>query len=41
MIMLLLGKVDDDNFNLDIYHPLSVVQAFGIVLTMFDFKLAS
>ena len=39
-MMLLLGKVDDDNFNLDIYYPLSVIQAFGIVLSTFDFKLA-
>lgn len=41
MILLLLGKVDDDNFNLDVCYPLSVLQAFGIVLSMFDFKLAS
>ena len=39
--MMLLGKVDDDNFNIDICHSLSVLQAFGIVLSAFDFKLAS
>ena len=33
------GKIDDNRFSLEVVHPLSVFQAFGIVMSEFDFKL--
>ena len=33
------GCVSDDMFTLDCQHPMCAVQAFGIALSSFDFKL--
>ena len=40
-IMLQFGKMDKDVFALDIQHPLSPLQAFGIALSGVDSKLVS
>ncbi|EAR90133.1 Tub family protein (macronuclear) [Tetrahymena thermophila SB210] len=40
MILLQFGRVGDDAFNMDVMHPLSLVQAFGICLSSFDYKIA-
>lgn len=37
---LLFGRVSDDVFHLDVKYPLSPLQAFNIVLSSFDYKLA-
>lgn len=37
---MLFGRVGTDMFNMDVEYPLSPVQAFGIVLSSFDFKFA-
>jgi len=39
-IIMQLGKIDKDIFNLDFRYPLSALQAFGIALSSFDCKLA-
>jgi hypothetical protein len=38
--VLLFGRVGDDIFNVDIQYPLSPLQAFGIILSSFDYKIA-
>lgn len=35
-VVFLLGKVNDEEFNLDFSWPISPVQAFSIALTSFD-----
>lgn len=37
-LMLQLGKVGKDCFNMDFQYPLSMLQAFAICLTRFDTK---
>jgi hypothetical protein len=39
-VILQLGKKSDHEYNVDIRHPLSPIQAFAIVLSAFDYKLA-
>lgn len=34
------GRVGVDSFSLDYQYPLNAVQAFGIALSSFDFKIA-
>eukprot|EP00826_Nyctotherus_ovalis_P029851 TRINITY_DN2367_c0_g4_i2.p1 TRINITY_DN2367_c0_g4~~TRINITY_DN2367_c0_g4_i2.p1 ORF type:complete len:118 (-),score=43.22 TRINITY_DN2367_c0_g4_i2:134-487(-) len=36
-IVMQFGRVDDDLFNMDISWPLSVLQAFGISISAFDY----
>lgn len=38
---LLMAKQGDNDFALDVGHPLSPMVALGIVITGFDFKLAT
>ncbi len=37
--MLIFGKVKDDTFVMEFKHPLSLMQAFGIAMSEFDFKI--
>lgn len=37
-ILLQMGKVGRDCFNMDVQHPLSILQAFAICLSRFDTK---
>jgi len=39
-IVLQFGKVGKNTFTMDFQYPLSVMQAFSICLSAFDFKLA-
>jgi len=39
-IIMQLGKIDQDVFNMDFRYPLSALQAFGIALSSFDCKIA-
>ncbi|KAI8899415.1 tubby C-terminal-like domain-containing protein [Globomyces pollinis-pini] len=39
-IALQFGRVNDETFTVDIRYPFSLFQAFGIVLTSFDAKIA-
>jgi tubby-related protein 1 len=39
-VYLQFGRVGDDAFNMDVRWPMSLAQAFAIVLSSFDFKLA-
>jgi tubby-related protein 1 len=39
-IILQFGKTGKDSFSMDYQYPLSAIQAFGIVLSSFDAKLA-
>ena len=39
-IILQFGKTGKDSFTMDYQYPLSALQAFGIVLSSFDAKLA-
>jgi hypothetical protein len=36
---VVFGKIDENTFSLEFTHPLSAVQAFGIAISEFDFKL--
>lgn len=38
-VILQMGKVGNDCFNVDFQYPLSLTQAFAICLTRFDTKL--
>ena len=38
---MVFGKTDDHNFYLKIHNPMSVFVAMGILMSSFDFKLAS
>lgn len=40
MVIMQLGKVEQDVFIMDFRYPLSAVQAFGIALSSFDCKIA-
>ena len=37
--LLVFGKIDDNTFSLEFVDPLSPLQAFGIAVSQFDFKL--
>lgn len=37
---LVFGKIDDHCFSLEAVYPLSIYQAFAIVMSEFDFKLS-
>jgi len=37
--VMLLGKVNDNEFNMEIRWPLSVLQGFSIAIASFAFKL--
>jgi len=39
-VIMQLGKIDLNEFNMDFRYPLSALQAFGIALSSFDCKLA-
>lgn len=39
-ILLQFGRVGEEMFNLDFQHPITPLQAFEIVLTSFDYKIA-
>jgi tubby-related protein 1 len=39
-IYLQFGRIEDEHFNLDFQWPLSPLQAFGIALSSFDYKIA-
>jgi tubby-related protein 1 len=39
-VLLQFGRVTDETFNLDVSWPFSLVQAFGLCLSSFDYKLA-
>lgn len=39
-VRMLFGRVAKNVFNLDIHYPFSVLQAFAVVLSSFDRKLA-
>jgi tubby-related protein 1 len=39
-VRLLFGRVAKNVFNLDVHYPFSVLQAFSVVLSCFDKKLA-
>lgn len=39
-ILMQFGRVGDNEFHLDFQYPLSPLQAFGIAISSFDFKLA-
>lgn len=38
--VIVFGKVDETTFSLQYRYPLSLFQAFGIVMSEFDFKLS-
>jgi len=40
LIYLQFGRVGEDSFNMDFQYPLSPLQAFGICLSSFDYKIA-
>lgn len=37
---IVFGKIDETTFSLQYRYPLSLFQAFGIVMSEFDFKLS-
>lgn len=37
-ILLQMGRVGRDCFNMDLQHPLSILQAFAICVSRFDTK---
>ena len=37
--VIIFGKIDENTFALEFWHPLSLFQAFGIAMSEFDFKL--
>ena len=39
-ILLQFGRVGKNVFTMDLRHPLSPLQAFGICLSSFDYKIA-
>jgi len=39
-VLLQFGRVGDDDFTMDFRYPVTPIQAFGICLSTFDFKLA-
>lgn len=39
VVYLQFGRAGKETFTMDVRHPLSIVQAFGIVLSSFDYKL--
>ncbi|EGR30002.1 hypothetical protein IMG5_144760 [Ichthyophthirius multifiliis] len=39
-IFLQFGRIGEDAFNLDVQYPFSILQAFGICLSSFDYKIA-
>lgn len=39
VVYLQFGRSGKDSFTMDVRHPLSIVQAFGVVLSSFDYKL--
>ena len=36
--LLVFGRIDTHKFSLELRHPLSPFQAFGVAMTSFDFK---
>ena len=40
LVLLQFGRIGDDAFNMDVSYPFSIVQAFGICLSSFDYKIA-
>jgi hypothetical protein len=38
---ILFGKVDDDDYVLDVLNPLSPLVGIGIVMTVFDTRMGS
>ena len=38
-VIMLAGRVAQDRFNMDVQHPMSLLQAFGIILTSLHTKL--
>jgi tubby-related protein 1 len=39
VVYLQFGRAGKDSFTMDVRYPMSIVQAFGIVLSSFDYKL--
>jgi len=39
-VLMLLGKIGDEEYNMDFCFPLTPLQAFGIAVTSLDYKLA-
>ena len=37
--VIVFGKVDENTFSVEYRYPLSLFQAFGIVMSEFDFKI--
>lgn len=37
--LVVFGKIDETTFALEFRHPLNLLQAFGIALSEFDFKI--
>ena len=38
-VYLQFGRVDDNNFTLDVQHPFSMFQAFATCLSSFEYKV--
>ena len=39
-VIMQFGRVGKDAFTMDYQHPLCALQAFGIALSSFDYKIA-
>jgi tubby and related proteins len=39
-VLMQFGRVGKDSFNMDFQYPLCALQAFGIALSSFDYKIA-
>merc|ERR1719420_282527 len=39
-VILQFGRVGKDAFTMDVQHPMSILQAFAISLSSFDYKIA-
>lgn len=37
--VIVFGKIDETTFSMEYRYPLSLLQAFGIVMSEFDFKI--
>ena len=40
-VVLQFGKTEKENYSLEIKHPLSIIQGFGIALAVFDYSQSS
>merc|ERR1719352_2148813 len=39
VVYLQFGRAGKESFTMDVRHPMSIVQAFGMVLSSFDYKI--